>query len=327
QRIALRKNGAVSYLFGDHLGSTSVTADATGVRTGELWYKPWGENRGTPVGATPTTYRFTGQREDASIGLYFYNARYYDPALGRFAQADTIVPQAQNPQNFNRYSYAANNPLRYTDPTGHCVFAPPWDTLVCIGVFAVLTLAGSSSPPPPEYPKNYSSRQRCTDPLPDCFGDVVRLKDFSGNGRDNPIPIKEFEAFADKVAQDLYTHDVDWPGLSGGRGAYDTPFYNGGQSERRTNDPNSQKGIFPASQPVCIEGIGCAGRSDINYIAQGMWGARTGESKPVSIKIAEAWKLFEYGEKPSDETLFWLQYGYDYYLRWVEQQQANTSTP
>ncbi|MFZ1463253.1 MAG: hypothetical protein WAV60_04315, partial [Anaerolineae bacterium] len=74
-------------------------------------------------------------------------------------------------------------------------------------------------------------------------------------------------------------------------------------------------------------GIGCAGRSDINYIAQGMWGARTGESKPVSIKIAEAWKLFEYGEKPSDETLFWLQYGYDYYLRWVEQQQANTSTP
>ncbi|MFZ1708930.1 MAG: RHS repeat-associated core domain-containing protein, partial [Anaerolineae bacterium] len=118
QRVALRKNGAVSYLFGDHLGSTSVTADATGVRTGELWYKPWGENRGTPYQTTPTTYRFTGQREDASIGLYFYNARYYDPALGRFISADTIVPNPQNPQALNRYSYVGNQPVKFSDPTG-----------------------------------------------------------------------------------------------------------------------------------------------------------------------------------------------------------------
>ena len=76
--MAVRKAGAVSYLFGDHLGSTSVTANASGARTGELWYKPWGESRGTPFGTTPTTYRFTGQREDASLGLYFYGARYYD---------------------------------------------------------------------------------------------------------------------------------------------------------------------------------------------------------------------------------------------------------
>ena len=47
-RVAVRKAGAVSYLFGDHLGSTSVTANASGTRTGELWYKPWGESRGTP---------------------------------------------------------------------------------------------------------------------------------------------------------------------------------------------------------------------------------------------------------------------------------------
>ncbi len=44
-----------------------------------------------------TTYRFTGQREDDTIGLYFYNARYYDPALGRFVQADTVVPSPGNP--------------------------------------------------------------------------------------------------------------------------------------------------------------------------------------------------------------------------------------
>ncbi len=51
-------------------------------------------------------------------GLYFYNARYYDPALGRFISADTIVPQPGNPQSLNRYSYADNNALRFTDPTG-----------------------------------------------------------------------------------------------------------------------------------------------------------------------------------------------------------------
>jgi RHS repeat-associated protein len=118
-RVALRKAGAVSYLFGDHLGSTSVTTNASGARTGELWYKPWGESRGTPFGTTPTTYHFTGQREDASIGLYFYGARYYDSALGRFIQADTLVPAPGDPQSLNRYAYTLNNPLRYTDPTGH----------------------------------------------------------------------------------------------------------------------------------------------------------------------------------------------------------------
>ena len=167
----------------------------------------------------------------------------------------------------------------------------------------------------------------CISPLPDCFGDKVGLKDFKNNGINTPIPTKEFEAFANKVAKDLYTHDVDWPGLSGGRGTYDTPFYNGGESERRTGDPNAQKGNFPANQQVCIEGVGCAGRSEINYIAQGMWGARTDESKPVSKVIVWTWKLWEYQDKPSDETIFWLQYGYDYYLRSLEQEQPNPSAP
>jgi hypothetical protein len=52
--------------------------------------------------------------------LYFFNARYYSGALGRFVSADTIVPQPGNPQAFNRYSYVTNNPVKYTDPSGHC---------------------------------------------------------------------------------------------------------------------------------------------------------------------------------------------------------------
>jgi RHS repeat-associated protein len=67
----------------------------------------------------PTAYKFTGQRLDDATGLYYYGARYYDAALGRFVQADTIVPEPGNPQALNRYAYAYNNPLRYTDPMGH----------------------------------------------------------------------------------------------------------------------------------------------------------------------------------------------------------------
>jgi RHS repeat-associated protein len=85
----------------------------------ELRYKAWGENRYTSTGTTPTTYRYTGQREEAALGLYFYNSRWYDPAIGRFLQADSIVPNPGNPQSLNRYTYVLNSPLKYTDPTGH----------------------------------------------------------------------------------------------------------------------------------------------------------------------------------------------------------------
>jgi RHS repeat-associated protein len=52
-------------------------------------------------------------------GIYYFGARFYSPKLGRFLSADTIVPGYGNPQNLNRYGYVRNNPLRYTDPSGH----------------------------------------------------------------------------------------------------------------------------------------------------------------------------------------------------------------
>jgi RHS repeat-associated protein len=70
-------------------------------------------------GIGETTLNYTGQKLDGT-GLLFYNARYYDPNLGKFVSADTIVPNPANPQTFNRYAYVYNNPLRYRDPSGHC---------------------------------------------------------------------------------------------------------------------------------------------------------------------------------------------------------------
>jgi RHS repeat-associated protein len=85
-------NGTLYYLFGDHLGSTSVVANRDGTIKVQQLYKAFGEKR-FPVGAStlPTTFRFTGQRQE-SFGLYFYQSRWYDPLLGRFAQADSVIP-------------------------------------------------------------------------------------------------------------------------------------------------------------------------------------------------------------------------------------------
>ncbi|MCB8953070.1 MAG: RHS repeat-associated core domain-containing protein [Ardenticatenales bacterium] len=72
-----------------------------------------------PAGLPYTDRGFTGQKHNDDLGLIYYNARYYLPGVGRFVSADTIVPGPANPQSLNRYAYALNNPVRYTDPSGH----------------------------------------------------------------------------------------------------------------------------------------------------------------------------------------------------------------
>ncbi len=128
KRVAMRTSSSiwdVSYLFGDHLGSTSLATNAYGYQTSRLSYKPFG---GTAwfTAVLPTDYGFTGQRYEGTTGyIYDFGARYYDEYIGRFISADTIVPGAGNPQALNRYSYVFNNPLKYTDPTGHCPVCGP----------------------------------------------------------------------------------------------------------------------------------------------------------------------------------------------------------
>ena len=125
QRVQSNQEGVESglyYFLTDHLGSTSVTLDASGNKVAEMRYSAWGETRFTS-GETPTQRRYTGQLA-AEAGLYFYNARFYDSMLGRFLSADSLVPGPYNPLDWDRYSYVRNNPVNYTDPTGHMVSDP-----------------------------------------------------------------------------------------------------------------------------------------------------------------------------------------------------------
>jgi RHS repeat-associated protein len=121
QRVAMQKEGVVYYLHSDHLGSTSILSDENGqqVADSRVAYLPYGGLRLGDASTLPTDYTFTGQRDEAGIGLMHYGARFYSPRLGRFVSADSVVPNPLSPQDFNRYSYVSDNPLRYRDPTGH----------------------------------------------------------------------------------------------------------------------------------------------------------------------------------------------------------------
>ncbi len=124
QRIATRETtsagmGDPFYLLSDHLGSITVTVDKNGSRTGELFYKAWGEiDTNRLFGNTPTRRGYTGQYQ-AEAGLNFYQSRFYDPSLGRFIQADTLIPDPGDPLAWDRFAYVKNNALKYTDPSGH----------------------------------------------------------------------------------------------------------------------------------------------------------------------------------------------------------------
>jgi RHS repeat-associated protein len=107
------------YLHSDHLGSASLTTSYTGTLLARQRYDAWGNVRYVS-GSMPTDIAFTGQRSNFDVGLYYFKARYYDSAVGRFLSADTIVPDPANPQSLNRYTYASNSPLNRVDPTGHC---------------------------------------------------------------------------------------------------------------------------------------------------------------------------------------------------------------
>jgi RHS repeat-associated protein len=115
------------YLFSDFLGSVRMITDQNGQVVSRHDYLPFGEElfgaalgRPNPWGplADTVSQRFTGKERDSESGLDYFGARYCGSALGRFTSPDPkgIPDEFDNPQAWNEYAYAGNNPLRYTDP-------------------------------------------------------------------------------------------------------------------------------------------------------------------------------------------------------------------
>lgn len=132
---------ANNYLFHDQLGNLARITDANGTPVNSMDYAAFGSRRDwTTQGGggqvpTLTTRGFTGQEHiDGNLGLMHFNARMYDPGLGRFLQPDPVIQSPDNAQSWNPYSYCLNNPLTYTDPTG--MFSLRQALAVVIGIVA-----------------------------------------------------------------------------------------------------------------------------------------------------------------------------------------------
>jgi len=109
----------VEYYHLDAIGNVRAVTDAAGRVIERQDYQPFGEEW-LPQGGTQPL-RFTGKERDAETGLDYFGARYYGSKIGRFTTTDpvqTIKANLVDPQRWNRYAYARNNPLRYNDPTG-----------------------------------------------------------------------------------------------------------------------------------------------------------------------------------------------------------------
>jgi len=132
-RIASITNGQLKYYHGDHLGGTNLITNDSGLVKQLIEYEPFGTPSRNDKFGTPEEeawHLFTGKELDDETGLYYYGARYYNPTIGRFITADTIVQSPGNPQTLNRYAYAGNNPVNNIDPTGHSWFGKFVKTLV-----------------------------------------------------------------------------------------------------------------------------------------------------------------------------------------------------
>jgi RHS repeat-associated protein len=127
--------GGTSYLTTDHLGSTRVVTDSGGAVRGRHDYLVFGEEIPSNVGARASIaeyglndrirQKFTQKERDNESGLDYFLARYYSSAQGRFGSTDPTyfqVSMAIDPQLFNLYGYARNNPLKWIDPTGERLF-------------------------------------------------------------------------------------------------------------------------------------------------------------------------------------------------------------
>ncbi|HEV7919531.1 MAG TPA: polymorphic toxin type 33 domain-containing protein [Thermoanaerobaculia bacterium] len=134
---ALKSSGSVEHYTLDQLGTPRLITDGAGHKVGYHVYWPFGEEWSPGSAQEASPLKFTGHERDAdpsagSMPLDYMHARYYGAGWGRFLCVDPaldLIETAENPQQWNRYSYVRNNPIGHNDPTGKCadVETCAWD--------------------------------------------------------------------------------------------------------------------------------------------------------------------------------------------------------
>jgi RHS repeat-associated protein len=118
--IATYDNDGLHFYFNDPLGTRRTQTDYTGVLEQTCSSLPFGDALACSGGnlQAPTEHHFTGKERDTESGNDYFEARYFGSSMGRMLSPDPIGGDLSNPQSLNKYAYALNNPLRFTDPTG-----------------------------------------------------------------------------------------------------------------------------------------------------------------------------------------------------------------
>jgi len=117
--LATYDSVGLHFQFSDWLGTRRVQVNATtGVVDETCLSLPFGDSLSCN-GTDATELHFTGKERDAESGLDYFGARYYGSSMGRFMSPDDFGGHLEDPQTLNKYAYAGNNPLRFTDPSGH----------------------------------------------------------------------------------------------------------------------------------------------------------------------------------------------------------------
>jgi RHS repeat-associated protein len=98
-------------------GTVRLLTDSTGTVTDTYDYDAWGNEVNT-TGSTPNLYLYRGEQYDPDLGLYYFRARYFEPATGRFLTRDPDAGRIKVPTSLHKYTYAAGDPVNRLDPSG-----------------------------------------------------------------------------------------------------------------------------------------------------------------------------------------------------------------
>jgi RHS repeat-associated protein len=148
------RSGTTSYYQADGLGSLTSLSNPSGALANTYTYDSFG-NLTTSTGSLTNSFRYTGREFDTETSLYYYRARYYDSATGRFISED---PGRYTPVNF--YSYVGGDPIFWNDPLGLykcaqgaiCTFIPDLNQALlnfekCVGHEVTITCGNDSHKP------------------------------------------------------------------------------------------------------------------------------------------------------------------------------------
>jgi hypothetical protein len=257
-----------------------------------------------------------------------YNAGMYDPVLGRFAQADSIIPNGA--QGYDRYAYVNNSPINYADPSGNipidCYGTDYCGSSNSSDLPDTLSGGESGEPNPGGGSNSCDTNGNGVADIP-CLGLSTRdwedgryrlgtneicpltsiiecyyLHASLNMGQDPMnIDLQEFQALLLAIYYEVNGRNS--AELIVSSMSFDTPFYDQGVF-----------GIGALPGTGCIEGSGCYARHELNYIAQGVIAAAAGESRTNGQMRVHAWKLYVGPLKEaSPGTIEMWNIGYDFY--------------